>query len=572
MPTPRWEPTRPDLVPDTPPPTVAASSESTRLLAATRLPSGRDSPRRVTELLPATGLTAEEHTATLHMERSMDLPCPRSPSPLDPRRSDSSKGSANASQKTSHRNPRCDQSGRRRHLVRHRRQLRPGCITAPHQCPVGTLPRCRRQQVHRRYGGPYLGLQQPGQPAVGAHLRRRTAHLQRQRAWTPSTTDGARHRGGHLVVQRSAQPEWSERERFRSPACSPGSAWTSPERDSQRHRGEAVDLQRADQPAMEHAPATAAALCGRRLGWCGRSPTWATDSSTVSATPAPRRRPSWQPLHLNQLRQPPPGTQHRPNGSPAPVGDALVVAPHRKAVGSEHHRRHGRLLRRVPLQLARLDRLDAPRGQDDRGRQGPARRDNINAWEPWNEPDWTWPSSAGQLHRRLDPYRPADPAGRQHRAGPRAQHLVLERAWMRNFLTAAKAPAPCRTSSAGTSCPAGSTSTADVAAYRALEASLGISPRPISIDEYATTGEIDVPSSVNHYIAQFERDGVRDAERAFWYEAGTLNGLLYNGQPTASYWMYRWYARPDRQHRQGDPGGSTTASPPTTPARRRSAS
>ncbi|MGW0197496.1 hypothetical protein [Nonomuraea sp. NPDC003201] len=46
-----------------------------------------------------------------------------------------------------------------------------------------------------------------------------------------------------------------------------------------------------------------------------------------------------------------------------------------------------------------------------------------------------------------------------------------------------------------------------------------------------------MPSSVNHYVAQFERD----AERAFWYEWGTLNGLLHNGQPTASYWMYKWY-------------------------------
>jgi hypothetical protein len=84
--------------------------------------------------------------------------------------------------------------------------------------------------------------------------------------------------------------------------------------------------------------------------------------------------------------------------------------------------------------------------------------------------------------------------------------------------------------------------TANVRAYRALERELGISARPISINEYATTSEIDVPSSVNHYIAQFEREGVRDGERAFWFEAGTLNGLLFNGQPTASYWMYKWYA------------------------------
>jgi hypothetical protein len=93
-----------------------------------------------------------------------------------------------------------------------------------------------------------------------------------------------------------------------------------------------------------------------------------------------------------------------------------------------------------------------------------------------------------------------------------------------------------------------------VRAYRALERELGISARPISINEYAWTNEIDVPSSVNHYIAHFEREGVRDAERAFWFEPGTLNGLLFNGQPTASYWMYKWYA---------DQTGSIVAVTPT---------
>ncbi|MFD0578611.1 hypothetical protein [Dactylosporangium darangshiense] len=42
-------------------------------------------------------------------------------------------------------------------------------------------------------------------------------------------------------------------------------------------------------------------------------------------------------------------------------------------------------------------------------------------------------------------------------------------------------------------------------------------------------------------MAVFERYGIRDAERAYWYEAGTLNGLLYNNAPTASYWAYKWY-------------------------------
>ena len=83
---------------------------------------------------------------------------------------------------------------------------------------------------------------------------------------------------------------------------------------------------------------------------------------------------------------------------------------------------------------------------------------------------------------------------------------------------------------------------AHVADYRAIESSLGISPRPISINEYASPSQVDQPSVAVHYMAVFERHGILDAERAYWYEAGTFDGLLYNNQPTASYWAYKWYA------------------------------
>ena len=64
---------------------------------------------------------------------------------------------------------------------------------------------------------------------------------------------------------------------------------------------------------------------------------------------------------------------------------------------------------------------------------------------------------------------------------------------------------------------------------------------PISINEYASTGQVDQPSIGVHYMASLERAGVANAERAYWYEAGTMNGLLYNNLPTASYWAYKWY-------------------------------
>ena len=248
------------------------------------------------------------------------------------------------------------------------------------------------------------------------------------------------------------------------------------------------------------------------------------------------------PLNPIEFRQPPPYTQHRPNGLPAPVGDTLVVAPTVKAVGSHLLVDMADSFDGFPYQwtswpdwYARIDKMIA--GVKSAG------GDNVNAWEPWNEPDWTWPSATGvsftdgwtNTVRRIKQDDSTAPI-----LGPSPS--LWDPTWMRNFLTAAKAAGTLPDIICWHELSGWQHVTGDVAAYRSLEASLGISPRPISIDEYATTGEIDVPSSVNHYIAQFERVGVHDAERAFWYEAGTLNGLLYNGQPTASYWMYRWYA------------------------------
>src|SRR2546430_7084801 len=40
-----------------------------------------------------------------------------------------------------------------------------------------------------------------------------------------------------------------------------------------------------------------------------------------------------QPLKLHQLRQPLPGTEHRPNGVPTPIGDPLAIGANAAAVG-----------------------------------------------------------------------------------------------------------------------------------------------------------------------------------------------------------------------------------------------
>ncbi|MEO3862636.1 hypothetical protein [Acrocarpospora sp. B8E8] len=250
-----------------------------------------------------------------------------------------------------------------------------------------------------------------------------------------------------------------------------------------------------------------------------------------------------RPLKLKQVRQPPPLHEHRPNGYPHPIGDTLAIAANAEAVGAVITVDMADSFDGFPYRWN--DWNDWYRRIDDMIAAVKARPDitNIDSWEPWNEPDWTWPAAAGvdfdegwvRTFRRIRRSEPAKPI-----MGPSFSRWDSD--WMRGFLTKAKATGTLPDVMSWHELSGWRPVTGNIRAYRALERELGISPRPISINEYAQPAEIDVPSQANHYVAQFEREGVRDAQRAFWYEAGTLNGLLHNGRPTASYWMYKWYA------------------------------
>ncbi len=262
-----------------------------------------------------------------------------------------------------------------------------------------------------------------------------------------------------------------------------------------------------------------------------------------------------QPLKLKQLRQPPPLHEHRPNGYPNPIGDTLDIWRNAAAIGAVITVDMADSFDGFPYHwtnwndwYSRIDKMIAAAKS--------AGVTNIDSWEPWNEPDWTWPSASGvsfnegwvRTYRRIRQSEPNTAI-----MGPSYSYWDVNR--MRSFLTNAKATNTVPEVVSWHELSGWRQVAGNVQAYRNLERELGISPRPISINEYASTGEIDVPSSANHYVAQFERAGVRDAQRAFWYEAGTLNGLLYNGRPTASYWMYKWY---------GDQTGDIVKVTPTT--------
>lgn len=262
------------------------------------------------------------------------------------------------------------------------------------------------------------------------------------------------------------------------------------------------------------------------------------------------------PLKLNTLTQPPPDVGQKPNGQP-PGGDALKIAPQADRVGAAQVIRMPDIYPDFPYKWVSWDDWLAKVDTMVSKRLAATSVSNVAAWEIWNEPDGTWNTAAAgdfnagwartvQRIRTRDTVTPV--------AGPGYSTWNTDR--MRAFLTAAKSTNTVPDLVVWHELGHSSASIAgDVAAYRALESSLGISARPIFINEYAWTDEVDVPGRVANYVSKLERAGVAGADRAFWYEYGTVNGLVVNNtQPTGTWWLYKWY---------GDMAGSmVTTTPP----------
>ena len=78
--------------------------------------------------------------------------------------------------------------------------------------------------------------------------------------------------------------------------------------------------------------------------------------------------------------------------------------------------------------------------------------------------------------------------------------------------------------------------------YRGMEQSLGITARPITINEYGrSSGDLGVPGNLVQFVAKFEASKV-DGCLAYWTTAGGLNDLVTrNNQATSAWWLYKWY-------------------------------
>jgi hypothetical protein len=252
-----------------------------------------------------------------------------------------------------------------------------------------------------------------------------------------------------------------------------------------------------------------------------------------------------EPLHPNTFVQMAPGGKQLPNGETAPGGDALVVAPEAAKAGAKVVVRMPDWYPNFPyVWVSWSNWLSAV---DTQVKAVLASGDsNVSAFELWNEPDWTWnTAAAGSFDagwaRTFDEVRSDDPSAVIQ--GPSTS--TFNASWMTTFLTDAKASGTLPNIISWHELNGAGSIPSDVAGVESIESSLGITARPIAIEEYGTSSQVGIPGDLVGYIANFERSGVNNAELAFWNHYGTLGDTLTNtgGSPNAAYWLYRWYGQ-----------------------------
>ena len=251
------------------------------------------------------------------------------------------------------------------------------------------------------------------------------------------------------------------------------------------------------------------------------------------------------PIKPKVFTQMAPNGHQLPNGTTEPTGDALKVAPAAARVGAEVMIRMPDWYPTFPYQWVSWSDWTSAVQQQVSAKLAQPSITNIYGWELWNEPDWIWNTAAAgpfnvgwqrtyQLVRAMDTTTPI--------VGPSAS--TYNNTFISSFLSY------CQTNNVlpdvVTWHELATAGNADieghVSQYRQLEKQLGVSPRRISINEYARIFDAAVPGFLVRYIARVERAGVDSACLAFWHLPGRLGDLLNaQAQPNGAWWLYKMY-------------------------------
>jgi hypothetical protein len=173
-------------------------------------------------------------------------------------------------------------------------------------------------------------------------------------------------------------------------------------------------------------------------------------------------------------------------------------------------------------------------------------RSNYDGYEIWNEPDGTWQSANGDFYSILwkptyDLIRSLDPSAKI--IGPSYSYYNSSR--MSEFLTFCKKnnclPDIISWHQWGSEGFIGA-----VENLKTLEKNLGITERPLSINEYSSNTHTyeGAPGISVPFIAKFERNNVESAMISWWFTGlpGRLGSLLTaTNEKGGGWWLYKWY-------------------------------
>jgi Ricin-type beta-trefoil lectin domain-like len=243
-----------------------------------------------------------------------------------------------------------------------------------------------------------------------------------------------------------------------------------------------------------------------------------------------------EPLHPNTF------VQMAAGGKQQAEGDILVVAPEAAKAGAHLVDRMSDYYAGWPYQFSWSTWPTIVQNQVNEIKSSAYA--GITNFELWNEPDNTWLSANGTFNSfwttTYNQVRSLDPSAVIQ--GPSFSDNI---SGMESFLQNAVATNTVPDVISWHELESASKIAGDVATVTAEEKALGITPRPIAIEEYAAPSQVSIPGDLVDYIAQFERLGINNAELAFWNAYGALGDLLTGtgGSPNAAYWLYRWYGQ-----------------------------
>ena len=227
------------------------------------------------------------------------------------------------------------------------------------------------------------------------------------------------------------------------------------------------------------------------------------------------------------------------------IGGAFLVAPRVESIGAKIQIRLADVLPGWPYKFQNMDHWKNEVKSVIQDKLA-SNNKNFDGYEIWNEPNDTWKVSGidfntGLWKQTYDLIRQMDPTAKI--IGP--SYSWFNSSLMDAFVSYCSKnncmPDVVSWHQWGSDGFVGA-----VESYRNMEKKYGVTPRPLSINEYSSKehSEEGCPGVSVPFIAKFERYGVESAMISWWFVPlpGRLGSLLTsNNERGGGWWLYKWY-------------------------------